>query len=166
MNPLKITTLAVSGIFSAHLQAREAPNVIIILLDDMGYGDLSVTGATGYKTPNLDRMCVEGMRFTNYYCPQAVSSASRAGILTGCYPNRIGFSGALEPNATIGIADSEETIAEVLKKKGYACSAIGKWHLGHHPIAIKLIFNMLLYSYIRSFPNFSYIFTTDQLNFL
>jgi arylsulfatase len=133
MKTLKLTTLAVSGVFFAHLHAQTTPNVIIILLDDMGYGDLTVTGATGYKTPNLDRMCVEGMRFTNYYSPQAVSSASRAGLLTGCYPNRIGFFGALGPSSTIGIADSEETIAEVLKKKDYACSAIGKWHLGHLP---------------------------------
>ena len=133
MNFKKLTTLAVSGMFSAYLQAQKAPNVIIVLLDDMGYGDLSVTGANGYKTPNIDRLCAEGMRFTHYYSPQAVSSASRAGLLTGCYPNRIGFSGALGPNAKTGIADSEATIAEVLKKKGYACSAIGKWHLGDQP---------------------------------
>ena len=133
MNHLKLTVLVVFGLFSTYLQARKTPNVIIILLDDMGYGDLSVTGAGGYKTPNIDRMCVEGMRFTHYYSPQAVSSASRAGLLTGCYPNRIGFHGALGPDAKTGIADSEETIAEVLKKKGYACSAVGKWHLGHLP---------------------------------
>ena len=133
MNPFKFTTLAISGIFSTHLQAQKAPNVIIILLDDMGYGDLSVTGANGYKTPNLDRLCVEGMRFTHYYSPQAVSSASRAGLLTGCYPNRIGFAGALGPSDKRGIAQSEETIAETLKKKGYACGAVGKWHLGHLP---------------------------------
>jgi arylsulfatase len=133
MNYFKLAALAASGMVSVSLQAREAPNVIIIFLDDMGYGDLSVTGATGYKTPNLDHLSAEGMRFTNFYSAQAVSSASRAGLLTGCYPNRIGFSGALGPNATTGIADSEETIAEVLKKKDYACSAIGKWHLGHHP---------------------------------
>jgi arylsulfatase len=78
-------------------------------------------------------MCVEGMRFTQFYVPQAVSSASRAGLLTGCYPNRIGFAGALGPGSRTGIADSEETIAEVLKKKGYVCSALGKWHLGDHP---------------------------------
>ena len=133
MKNLKFKTLAVSGLFTASLQAQKAPNVIIILLDDMGYGDLTVTGASGYKTPNIDRLCVDGMRFTHYYCPQAVSSASRAGLLTGCYPNRIGFSGALGPSATVGISDNEETIAEVLKKKGYACGAVGKWHLGHLP---------------------------------
>ena len=133
MRTLKLTALAITGMFSAFLQAQKTPNVIIVLLDDMGYGDLTVTGATGYKTPNLDRMCVEGMRFTHYYSPQAVSSASRAGILTGCYPNRIGFFGALGPGSKIGIADSEETIANVLRKKEYACGAIGKWHLGHQP---------------------------------
>ena len=133
LKPLKITALAASGLFSVHLQAQKTPNVIIILLDDMGYGDLSITGATGYKTPNIDRLCTEGMLFTHYYSPQAVSSASRAGLLTGCYPNRIGFYGALGPSDKIGIAQSEETIAEMLGKKGYACGAFGKWHLGHLP---------------------------------
>jgi len=130
-----LSAAAFSGLAgrSSGANNRQSPNVIIILLDDMGYGDLSVTGALGYKTPNIDRLCVEGMRFTQYYSAQAVSSASRAGLLTGCYPNRIGFSGALGPNAKVGISDSEETIAQMLKKKGYACGAFGKWHLGHHP---------------------------------
>ena len=132
MNPFKLTYFIFVGLLPFHLQAQKAPNVIIVLLDDMGYGDLSVTGASGYKTPNLDRMCAEGMRFKHYYSPQAVSSASRAGILTGCYPNRIGFAGALGPGSKVGIADSEETIAEILKKKGYVCGAFGKWHLGDH----------------------------------
>ena len=109
------------------------PNIVVIFLDDMGYGDLAATGATGYQTPHIDRLCNEGMRFTNFYSAQAVSSASRAGLLTGCYPNRIGFAGALDHSANVGIAQSEETIAEVLKKKNYACAAVGKWHLGHHP---------------------------------
>ena len=133
MNTFKFSALTACGMFAASMQAQQTPNVIIILLDDMGYGDLTVTGATGYKTPNIDRLGVEGMRFTNFYAAQAVSSASRAGLLTGCYPNRIGFSGALGPNATTGIADSETTIAEVLKPQKYTCSAIGKWHLGHLP---------------------------------
>ena len=89
MNPLKFTALAVSGIFSTQMQAQNTPNVVIILLDDMGYGDLSITGATGYTTPNLDRMCNEGMFFTHYYAPQAVSSASglrdgRAPVMFPC----------------------------------------------------------------------------------
>lgn len=112
---------------------REFPNVILIHLDDMGYGDLSLTGATGYKTPHIDKMANEGLFFTHYYSPQAVSSASRVGLLTGCYPNRVGFAGALGPNSPIGISDDEETIAELLKKKGYATAAYGKWHLGVQP---------------------------------
>jgi len=107
-------------------------NFVLIYLDDVGYGDIALTGAIGYTTPNLDRMASEGMFFSHYYAPQAVCSASRAGILTGCYPNRIGFSGALNHTAKVGINEDEETIAEVLKKKGYATAAYGKWHLGHH----------------------------------
>lgn len=113
--------------------SKELPNVILIHLDDMGYGDLSLTGATGYKTPHIDRMANEGLFFTHYYSPQAVSSASRVGLLTGCYPNRVGFAGALGPGSEIGISDEEETIAEILKKKGYATAAYGKWHLGVQP---------------------------------
>ena len=135
MNIMKtlLSTVCTGALFGLHVQAQQPANFVVIFLDDMGYGDLSVTGATGYHTPNLDRLCSEGMRFTNFYSAQAVSSASRAGLLTGCYPNRIGFAGALGPGAKVGIAQSEETIAEVLKKKDYACGAFGKWHLGHHP---------------------------------
>ncbi len=107
------------------------PNIIIILMDDMGYGDIGRTGANQYETPNLNRLANQGMQFTWYYCPQAVSSASRAGLLTGCYPNRIGISGALMPWSVNGINPEETTIAEVLKTKGYHTGVIGKWHLGH-----------------------------------
>jgi arylsulfatase A-like enzyme len=108
------------------------PNIIIILMDDMGYGDIGRTGANQYETPNLNRLASQGMQFTWYYSPQAVSSASRAGLLTGCYPNRIGISGALMPWSQIGINPEETTIAEMLKTRLYHTSAIGKWHLGHH----------------------------------
>ncbi len=107
------------------------PNIIIIFMDDMGYGDIGSYGAIDYETPNLDKMAVEGMRFTNFYAAQAVCSASRAGLLTGCYPNRIGISGALMPWSKVGINDKEMTIAEMLKQKGYATGMAGKWHLGH-----------------------------------
>ncbi len=106
------------------------PNVILIYLDDMGYGDVSLTGAINYSTPNIDQLAAHGVFFSHYYSPQAVCSASRAGLLTGCYPNRIGFHGALGPTSKIGISDEEETIADVLKKKGYATAIFGKWHLG------------------------------------
>ena len=128
-----LTTLCTGALFGLPSQAQQPTNFVVIFLDDMGYGDLTVTGASGYHTPHIDRLCSEGMRFTNFYAAQAVSSASRAGLLTGCYPNRIGFSGALDHSAKIGISQSEETIAEVLKRKDYSCGTFGKWHLGHHP---------------------------------
>lgn len=105
-------------------------NFVVIYLDDMGYGDLTKTGAIGYETPHLDQMASQGLFFTHYYAPQAVCSASRAGLLTGCYPNRIGFSGALSHASKTGISADEETLAEVLKTKGYATAIFGKWHLG------------------------------------
>ncbi len=108
------------------------PNIVLILMDDMGNGDIGRTGASQFRTPNLDRLANQGMQFTWYYCPQAVSSASRAGLLTGCYPNRVGISGALMPWATNGINSAETTIAEMLKTRGYYTGIIGKWHLGHH----------------------------------
>jgi len=86
------------------------PNIILILMDDMGYGDIGRTGANQYDTPNLNRLANQGMQFTWYYCPQAVSSASRAGLLTGCYPNRVGFSGALFPWDSVGINPEETTM--------------------------------------------------------
>ena len=111
-------------------QRRDRPNVVLIYLDDMGYGDLSLTGAVGYKTPNIDRIANGGMFFTHFYSPQAVCTASRAGLLTGCYPNRVGLSGALSHASTVGLSADEETIAEMLKKRGYATATFGKWHLG------------------------------------
>jgi arylsulfatase A len=99
----------------------------------MGYADIGPFGAKGYRTPNLDRMAREGTRFTSFYAAQAVCSASRAALLTGAYPNRIGIHGALGPNARIGISDDETTIAELLKTKGYATAIFGKWHLGDRP---------------------------------
>ena len=107
------------------------PNIVIIFMDDLGYGDISNFGAINYKTPNIDKMVNEGMLFTNFYSAQAVCSASRAGLLTGTYPNRIGISGALMPYSKRGLHDDEITIAEMLKDKGYATAIYGKWHLGH-----------------------------------
>ncbi len=124
------TVVSCSSSKQAKTATGEIPNIILIHLDDMGYGDLSLTGATGYTTPHIDKMAREGLFFTHYYSPQAVSSASRAGLLTGCYPNRVGFHGALGPLAKTGISSEEETLAEMLKKRGYATAAYGKWHLG------------------------------------
>ena len=112
---------------------RRPPNVVIILTDDQGYGDVGCYGARGFETPNLDRMAKEGVRFTDFYVAQAVCSASRAAMLTGCYPNRIGILGALGPTSKIGISDKEKTIADLLKTRGYATAIYGKWHLGYQP---------------------------------
>jgi arylsulfatase A-like enzyme len=109
------------------------PNFVFIFTDDQGYGDVGCYGAKGFETPNLDRMAKEGIRFTDFYVAQGVCSASRTALLTGCYPNRIGILGALNPKSTIGISDNEMTTAQVLKQRGYSCAIYGKWHLGHHP---------------------------------
>lgn len=109
------------------------PNVVLLFCDDLGYADIGPFGAKGIATPNLDRMAAEGMKFTDFYAAQAVCSASRAALLTGCYPNRIGILGALGPKATHGISEDEITIAELAKQRGYTTAIYGKWHLGHHP---------------------------------
>lgn len=109
---------------------RENPNIILIFIDDEGYGDVGSFGATGYTTPNIDQMASQGMRFTNFYSGSAVSSPSRAALLTGCYPPRVGITKVLFPSDDIGINASETTMAEILKSKGYRTAAVGKWHLG------------------------------------
>src|SRR5262245_12583816 len=109
-----------------------APNVVLVFADDLGYGDLGCYGGKSGLTPNLDKLAKEGVRFTDFYVAQGVCSASRAALLTGCYPNRVGILGALGPAAKVGISDKEKTIAQVLKAKGYATAVYGKWHLGHH----------------------------------
>ncbi len=112
---------------------EKLPNVVIMFTDDQGYQDVGCFGSPKIKTPNLDRMAEEGMRFTDFYAAQAVCSASRAALITGCYPNRIGILGALGPQSKHGIHANEMTVAEVVKQRGYATAIYGKWHLGHHP---------------------------------
>ena len=107
------------------------PNVVILFSDDQGYADVGIFGAKGFSTPHCDRMAAEGVRFTDFYVAQPVCGASRAALLTGCYPNRIGLAGAPDHTARHGIHKKETTIAEMLKDKGYATAVFGKWHLGH-----------------------------------
>lgn len=118
---------------AAAAPADRPPNVVLMYADDLGYGDLGCYGASGYQTPHLDRLAREGVRSTDFYVAQAVCSASRAALLTGCYPNRVGIQGALGPQSKHGIHDDETTLAEVLRSRGYATAIYGKWHLGHHP---------------------------------
>jgi arylsulfatase len=122
------------GLSACGLVRRDRPpNIVIILADDLGYGDLGCYGAADIETPNLDRLAAEGLRFTDFSVPQAVCSASRAALLTGCYPNRVSVLHALMPWAENGLSAEEETIADLLHARGYACGVFGKWHLGHHP---------------------------------
>jgi arylsulfatase len=109
------------------------PNIVLIFTDDQGYGDVGVFGADDIATPHLDQLARQGAKLTNFYAAQAVCSASRAGILTGCYPNRIGIHNAMMPNSGIGLHPSETTLAEMLKDNGYRTAIFGKWHLGDHP---------------------------------
>lgn len=129
----KLLLLSALGTLSVPCMANDPANVIIINLDDVGYGDFSFNGAYGYKTPNIDKMAAEGMRFTHFLAAQPISGASRAGLLTGCYPNRIGFSGAPGPGSDYGIHPDEMTLGELVKQKGYNTAIYGKWHLGDAP---------------------------------
>lgn len=112
--------------------AREAPppNIVLIVADDLAWGDLGCYGQRRWRTPHLDRLAAQGVRFTDFYVAQPVCSASRAAILTGCYPNRVGIQGALTPGAKHGLAQSETTLAELARSRGYATACLGKWHLG------------------------------------
>ncbi|MEQ1839144.1 MAG: sulfatase [Verrucomicrobiales bacterium] len=133
-----MTKIAISAILAAFLclsagiGAERLPNVVIIFTDDQGFADIGSNGAKGYKTPHLDRMAAEGRLFTQWYSAQAVCSASRTGLLTGCYPNRLGMHGALSPGSHHGIHPDETTLAEIFKSKDYATAVFGKWHLGDH----------------------------------
>jgi len=129
-----LSVASAGGILASCSRGRtRLPNFVVVFIDDLGYGDLGCYGARGDPTPVVDGLAAEGVRFTDFYVPQAVCGASRAGLLTGCYPNRIGLLGAPGPNATHGIHERETTIAEMLRPLGYTSAIFGKWHLGQLP---------------------------------
>src|SRR5512142_761102 len=109
--------------------AEAPPNIVFIFCDDLGYGDLGCYGGA-IRTPNLDNLAREGVRFTNFYSANPVCSPSRAALMTGRYPTRVGVPRVLNPNDTVGLPDSETTLAQLLKTKDYKTMCVGKWHLG------------------------------------
>lgn len=129
---LLVLALAILN-FTATVSAHSAlqPNIVFILIDDQGYYDLGCYGATEVETPRIDALAREGIRFTDYYAAAPICSPSRAGLLTGCYPRRIGnHIWVHRADSTSGIHPEELTIAELLRDNGYATACIGKWHLG------------------------------------
>ncbi len=123
----------VASVATAEAESAQPPNVVIIFIDDMGYADIGPFGCEAYETPNLDRMAAEGKVFTDFHSATAVCSASRAALLTGCYPERVSVLGALRPRSRTGLHPDEVTIADACKSRGYATACVGKWHLGDQP---------------------------------
>jgi len=120
------------------MDTQMRPNIILINCDDLGYGDVGCYGSRHNRTPALDRMAAEGMRLTDFYMPAPVCSPSRGGMLTGCYPRRIGFGSfegrwVLFPGQPVGLGEGEVTVADILRRQGYATKLVGKWHCGDQP---------------------------------
>ena len=133
MNKFALTTFF---LFSAliNLKAENKVNVVLIFADDQGYGDLGCFGSKKIKTPNIDQMAKEGRKFTNFMVASPVCTPSRAALLTGCYPKRVGLhQHVLFPSSNKGLHPEEYTLADHFKSQGYATACYGKWHLGHHP---------------------------------
>ena len=132
-----LAAILLAALSAASGQAPRPPNIIIIMADDLGYGDLGCYGHPSIRTPNLDRMAAEGMRFTDFYSSAPVCTPSRAGLMTGRLPVRTGMSSntrrVLFPDSAGGLPADEITIARALKSRGYATACVGKWHLGHLP---------------------------------
>lgn len=137
MNQKQVSLIFLALFSCVGVHAAESPNIVIIFADDMGYGDLGAYGHPTIRTPNLDQMADEGMRFTQFYAAASVCTPSRAALLTGRLPIRSGMAGGearvLFPDSVNGLPAEEITIAEALREQGYATAAVGKWHLGHHP---------------------------------
>src|SRR3954470_10124215 len=154
LSALAALALAAQGAYAPRSEAA-APNVVIIFADDLGYGDLGCYGHPTIKTPHLDRMAREGMKFTQFYSAAEVCTPSRGALLTGRLPPRNGLCGKRRvffPDSKGGIQPDEITIPELLKSKGYATAILGKWHLGHLP------------DYLPRKHGFDYFFGTPYVN--
>ena len=129
---LQALALAMLGL-APTVAADDGPNVVLIFIDDMGYGDVGFNGATVPRTPHLDQMAQEGRRFSDFYVGCAVCSGSRTALMTGCHYQRLSMRPVLFPNTPQGLHPEEVTLADMLKAAGYRTACIGKWHLGHLP---------------------------------
>jgi arylsulfatase A-like enzyme len=121
--------LSLAVMFCVHASAATQPNILLIYVDDLGYGDLGSYGHPVLQTPNIDALAGEGLKFTNYHAPSALCSPSRAGLLTGRYPYRTGIKSWIPEDSGVYLRDAEITLAEVLRSAGYATAIMGKWHL-------------------------------------
>ena len=140
---LRFICLFLFGNVGLYLQAAKEsasqPNIIVIFCDDLGYADIGPFGSEKHRTPNLDHMAAEGRKFTSFYVTSGVCTPSRASLMTGCYPQRVGLHEnetgrwVLFPGNSRGLNPKETTIAEMLKASGYATAIVGKWHLGDQP---------------------------------
>ncbi|TWT84205.1 Arylsulfatase [Planctomycetes bacterium CA13] len=129
-----LLSVLITNAVTLNCSASDQPNFIIIFTDDQGYNDLGCFGSKTIQTPNIDRLAAEGRKFTSFYSACSVCSPSRAALLTGCYPKRVGMHRhVLFPKSDYGLNSTEYTIADHLKTIGYATACVGKWHLGHHP---------------------------------
>lgn len=129
---LLLLILVFSG-FTRTMAGERLPNILIFFVDDMGYADIGPFGARDYPTPNLDKLATSGRCFTDFHVSAPVCSASRSALMTGVLNVRLGINGAYSPKSENGLNPDEMTIAELVKQKGYATAAFGKWHLGVHP---------------------------------
>lgn len=133
MKSVSLATLFLALFNVSPAEAEQPPNIVFIFVDDQGYYDLGCYGATEVETPRIDAMASEGTRFTDYYSAAPICSPSRAGLLTGCYPRRVGNEiWVHRADSRFGIHPDELTLPELLKTGGYATACIGKWHLGFH----------------------------------